>query len=165
MTEVNWKEAPPEVREIYDRVARGQPGCVPMLLSRPPEVMRSFLAFYGTVGRTLSRRVYELVYLRVSIVNRCEPCVKVHTAAARHAGVTPEEIVHVERGEYAAFDSAEQAALKFAEQSSRLPYDVSPADVEELTAYFTREQIVDLDVLVGLANLTSRLKDPGAAEV
>jgi AhpD family alkylhydroperoxidase len=158
--ERNWEEAPPEVREIYEGLLRGELGCVPMLLSRPPEVMRSFLAFYGTVGRTLSRRAYELVYLRVSIVNRCEPCVKVHTAAARQSGVAPQQLVAIERGEYASFETAEQAALKFADKSAREPCELGPPDVEELTAHFSREQIADLDVLVGLANLTSRRSDP-----
>src|SRR5215471_11526325 len=101
--EVDWKEAPPEVRAIYERALRGEPGCVPMLLSRSPEVMRSFLTFYGTVGLTLSRRIYELVYLRISIVNRCESCVKVHTASAMQAVVTTGEVEHVKRGEYAGF--------------------------------------------------------------
>jgi len=163
--EIDWKEAPPEVREIYDRVLRGQPGCVPMLQSRPPEVMRSFLAFYGTVGRTLSRLVYELVYLRISMLNRCRPCVKVHSAAAQHAGVEPRQIVQLERGDYAGFDGAEQAALTFADKSARLPYNLGSSDVDDLTPYFSREQIVDLDVLVGLANLTSRLRDPQDSDV
>lgn len=165
MADVNWKEAPTEVREVYESLERGQPGCVPMLLSRPPEVMRSFLTFYGTVGRTLSRRVYEFVYLRVSIVNRCEPCVKVHTAAARHASITHEQIAQVERGEYAAFDPAERAALRFADKATRHPNDLGASDVEELTPHFSREQVIDLDVLVGVANLTSRLNDPLSAEI
>ena len=158
MAEVNWSEAPPEAREIYERMVRGQPGCVPMLLSRPPDVMRSFLAFYGTVGRTLSRRVYELVYLRISIMNQCESCVKVHAASARHAGVTRDEIDQVQRGDYASVGAAEQAALTFADKS--IGSSLSSSDLDALRPHFSAEQVVDLDVLAGLANLTSRLQDP-----
>jgi alkylhydroperoxidase family enzyme len=68
---VEPKDASPEVREIYDKVLRGQPGSVQKLLAHRPELLQTFLPFYGTVGRTLDRRVYESVYIRVSMINQC----------------------------------------------------------------------------------------------
>jgi hypothetical protein len=68
---VEVKDASPEVREIYDKVLRGQPGSVQKLLAHRPELLKTFLPFYGTVGRTLDRRVYESVYIRVSMINQC----------------------------------------------------------------------------------------------
>ncbi len=68
---VEEKDASPEVREIYDKLLRGQPGSVQKLLAHRPELLKAFLPFYGTVGRTLDRRVYESVYIRVSVINQC----------------------------------------------------------------------------------------------
>ena len=68
---VEMQNAPPEVREIYEKMLGGKPGSVQKLLAHRPEVLRTFLAFYGTVGRALPRRLYEMVYIRVSMVNGC----------------------------------------------------------------------------------------------
>ena len=37
----------------------------------PPEMLGKFLAFYGSVGKSLDRRVYETVYIRISAMNGC----------------------------------------------------------------------------------------------
>jgi len=68
---VEMENAPPEVREMYEKMLGGKPGSVQKLLAHRPEILRNFLAFYGSVGRALSRRVYEMVYIRVSAMNGC----------------------------------------------------------------------------------------------
>ena len=77
---VEMQDALPEVREIYETALRGKPGSVQKLLAHRPEVLRTFLAFYGTVGRTLDRRIYEMVYIRVSMINGCHYCLQHHLA-------------------------------------------------------------------------------------
>jgi len=70
-------QAPPEVKEIYDTALKGKPGNVQKAIAHRPDILKSFLAFYASVGRQLDsnssagRRLYELVYLRVSMVNHC----------------------------------------------------------------------------------------------
>lgn len=74
MARVSYVEpdaAPPEVREIYEKTLRGKPDNVHKILAHRPEVMKSFLPFYGSVGRSLERRLYEMVYIRVSMINAC----------------------------------------------------------------------------------------------
>ena len=68
---VEMAQAPAEVREVYEKMLGGKPGSVQKLLAHRPEVLKTFLAFYGTVGRALDRRLYEMVYIRVSMLNRC----------------------------------------------------------------------------------------------
>jgi alkylhydroperoxidase family enzyme len=68
---VEMENAPSEVREIYEKMLGGKPGSVQKLLAHRPEVLKNFLVFYGSVGRTLPRRVYEMVYIRVSALNGC----------------------------------------------------------------------------------------------
>jgi alkylhydroperoxidase family enzyme len=36
-----------------------------------PAMLKNFLGFYGSVGRSLERRIYEMVYIRVSMINGC----------------------------------------------------------------------------------------------
>ena len=74
MARVSYVEpdaAPPEVREIYEKTLRGKPDNVHKTLAHRPEMMKNFLPFYGSVGRSLERRLYEMVYIRVSMINAC----------------------------------------------------------------------------------------------
>jgi alkylhydroperoxidase family enzyme len=68
---VEMQDAPAEVKEIYEKVLRGNPGSAQKLLANRPEILKTFLPFYGTIGRTLDRRTYESVYIRVSMINQC----------------------------------------------------------------------------------------------
>ena len=61
----------PEVRDIYEKTLRGKPGSVYKLLAHRPEMLKNFMAFYASVGRSLERRLYEMVYIRVSMINQC----------------------------------------------------------------------------------------------
>ena len=65
------EQASPEVKEIYDKVLRGKPANVHMGLAYRPDMLSKFLTFYGSVGRSLDRKLYEAIYLRVSLLNRC----------------------------------------------------------------------------------------------
>ena len=69
---VDMDKASPEVREVYEKTLRGKPGNVQKLLAHRPEVLKNFIAFYASVGRSLERRLYELVYIRVSMLNCCQ---------------------------------------------------------------------------------------------
>lgn len=68
---VELEGASPEVREIYEKTLRGNTDSVSKLLAHRPEMLKHFLAFYGSVGRALERRLYEMVYIRVSMINGC----------------------------------------------------------------------------------------------
>jgi alkylhydroperoxidase family enzyme len=68
-------------------------------------------------------------------------------------------------GHYSGFGAPEQAALRYAEKLTRTPDGSSDADFAELKTHFSDEQIVDLHMLIGLANLTNRVTGPLALEV
>ncbi len=65
-------EAQPEVREIYDQKLKGKPGNIQKALAHRPELLKNFLGFYASVGRSLDRRLFEMAYLRVSLINQCK---------------------------------------------------------------------------------------------
>ncbi len=64
-------QASPEVKEIYEKVLKGKPGNIQKALAHRPDMLKNFLPFYASVGRSLDRKLYELIYLRVSFLNQC----------------------------------------------------------------------------------------------
>jgi alkylhydroperoxidase family enzyme len=68
---VEPEQASPEVKEIYEQKLRGKPGNVQKAMAHRPEALKTFLSFYPSVGRALDRKLYELIYIRVSMVNAC----------------------------------------------------------------------------------------------
>jgi AhpD family alkylhydroperoxidase len=85
------ESASPEVREIYDTTLRGKPGNVQRALAHPPEMLENFLSFYASVGRSLDRKLYELIYLRVSFINGCHYGTQHHVASSKRAGLNAED--------------------------------------------------------------------------
>jgi alkylhydroperoxidase family enzyme len=71
----------------------------------------------------------------------------------------------LQEGNYSGFAAPEQVALRYAEKLTRTPDGATDADFEELKRHFSDEQIVDLHMLIGLANLTNRVTGPLALEV
>ena len=68
---VELDKATPEVREVYEKMLGGKPGSVFKLLAHRPEILKTFLPFYGSIGKALPRKLYEMVYIRVSALNGC----------------------------------------------------------------------------------------------
>ena len=162
---VEMDGAPPEVREIYENVLKGKVGSVQKLVAHRPEMLGKFLAFYGSVGKSLDRRVYEAVYIRVSAINGCQYCLQHHLASSKRVGLTADDWQALKAGDYGRFSPKEQAALNFAEKLTRESKNINDADIDALKQHFSSEQILDLDMLVGLANLTNRLTDPLGADL
>jgi uncharacterized peroxidase-related enzyme len=128
-------------------------------------MLGNFLGFYASVGRSLDRKLYEAVYLRVSLINGCHYCTQHHIQSGKRAGLTPEQMKALKEGNYSGFGAPEQAALRYAEKLTRTPDGARDADFAELKKHFSEEQIVDLHMLIGLANLTNRVTGPLAMEV
>jgi uncharacterized peroxidase-related enzyme len=157
--------APPEVREIYDTTLRGKPGNVQKALAHRPEMLKAFLAFYGSVGRSLDRKLYELIYLRVSLINGCRYCSQHHVASSKRAGLTSEDWAALRAGNYSRYSEKERAALNYVDKLTRAPKEISDSDFDELKKHFSDAEIVDVHMLAGLANLTNRLTDPLGLEL
>ena len=158
-------QASAEVKEIYDSKMKGKPGNIQKALAHRPAMLGNFLGFYASVGRSLDRKVYEAVYLRVSLINGCHHCSQHHIQGAKRAGLTTDEMKALKAGNYSGFSASDQVALRYAEKLTRTPDGASDADFAELKKTFSDEQIVDLHMLIGLANLTNRVTGPLALEV
>ena len=153
-----------EVKEIYEKALRGKPGNAQKALAHRPEMLKNFLPFYASVGRSLDRKLYELIYLRVSLINGCHYCTQHHVASSKRVGLTAEDWAGLKAGDYSRFSEKERAALTYVEKLTRSPREISDADFAGLKA-FSEPEIVDIHLLTGLANLTNRFTDPLGLEV
>jgi uncharacterized peroxidase-related enzyme len=162
---IELENASTEVKEVYEKTLRGKPGNAQKALAHRPEMLKNFLPFYASVGRSLDRKLYEMIYLRVSFMNGCHYCEQHHVASSKRVGLTAEDWQALKTGDYSRFPEKEQTALAYAEKLTRTPHDITDADVEKLKKHFSDPEIVDLHLLVGLANLTNRFTDPLGLEV
>jgi uncharacterized peroxidase-related enzyme len=154
-----------EVKEIYEKALRGKPGNAQKVLAHRPELLKTFLPFYASVGRSLDRKLYELIYIRVSLINGCHYCTQHHLASSKRAGLTAEDWTALKAGDYSRYSEKERAALTYVEKLTRSPHDITDADFVPLKSGFTEGEIVDIHLLTGLANLTNRFTDPLGLEV
>jgi uncharacterized peroxidase-related enzyme len=162
---VSPESANAEVQEIYEKTLRGKPGNAQKALAHRPEMLKNFLSFYASVGRSLDRKLYELIYLRVSLINGCHYCIQHHVASSKRVGLATEDWAALKAGDYSRFSEKERAALIYIEKLTRTPHDVADADFAALSKHFSEPEIVDIHLLTGLANLTNRFTDPLGLEV
>ena len=162
---VEMDQAAPEVREVYEKTLKGKPGSIHKLLAHRPEVLKTMLPFYASVGRALDRRLYEMVYIRVSMLNGCHYCLQHHLAGSKRVGLTRDDWQNLKGGQHGTFSEKEEAALDFAEKLTRDPHSIADGDIQSLKLHFSDPEIVDLDLLIALANFTNRFTDPMGAEV
>ena len=159
------EHATSEVKEIYEQKLKGKPGNVQKTLAHRPDLLRNFLSFYASVGRSLERKLYELIYIRVSMINGCRYCLQHHLASSKRVGLTTEDWNALKKGDYSHFNEKEQAALTYAEKLTSTPREIVDADFNQLKKHFAEPEIVDLHLLTGLANLTNRFTDPFGLEL
>lgn len=92
---IEYSDAPPEVREVYDDIMRSRKtdyinNFWKALANHPPTLRevwddtQRIMAGPGTIDPLMR----ELIYIGVSIANACDYCTATHTAAARAKGMT-----------------------------------------------------------------------------
>jgi uncharacterized peroxidase-related enzyme len=159
------EQATPEVKEIYEQKLKGKPGNGQKALAHRPDMLKAFLGFYASVGRSLERKLYELIYIRVSMINGCRYCLQHHLASSKRVGLTPEDWDALKHRNYSHYSEKERAALTYIEKLTRSPHEIHDSDFNELKRYFADPEIVDIHLLTGLANLTNRFTDPLGLEL
>ncbi len=162
---VQMEDASPELKEIYEQKLKGKPANAQKAMAHRPDMLKNFLAFYASVGRSLDRKLYELIYIRVSFINGCNYCLQHHLASSKRAGVTPEDWAALNAGDHSRFSEKETAALFYTEKLTRTPGQIGDADFPELKKHFSDAEILDLHLLTGLANLTNRFTGPLGLEL
>ena len=162
---ISPESATPEVKEIYEKTLRGKPGNAQKAIAHRPEMLKNFLSFYASVGRSLDRKLYELIYLRVSLINGCHYCTQHHVASSKRVGLTAEDWAALRAGDYSRYGEKERVALTYVEKLTRTPGSITDADFAPLKQQFSEPEIVDIHLFTGLANVTNRFTDPLGLEV
>lgn len=128
-------------------------------MAHRPEVLKNFPPLYTAIvgPGSVARRVKVLVYLTCSYANTCPFCIASNLPGARKAGITEEEIRAVETENNGAFPPAEQAAIAYARELTKTAH--AKTTTGELRAHYTDEQIVEITLVVGMANLNNRFNN------
>jgi AhpD family alkylhydroperoxidase len=107
----------------------------------------------------IEKALSELVKLRVSQINGCAFCLKLHIDWAREAGVDQDrlDLVAVWR-EAGLFSARERAALRWAEALTTLSGEPElAAAYAEVAVHFDADQAAHLSVAVGVINQWNRI--------
>lgn len=137
----------------------GKPNHFFRTMANRPEILKNFVPLYGAImgPGTLDRRIKELVYLAVSFANECAYCSAAHTASAGKAGITEDELSALRTEQDPPFSAAERAAIAYARDLTRTADADDTRDA--LNEHFSSEQIVELTLIVALANFTNRFNN------
>ena len=155
----------PEAREIFEVKLKGKPRNSQKMLGHRPEILKTFIDFFTSVGQGIDRRLYELLYIRVSMLNGCRYCLQHHLANSMKVGLTEKDWQGLKAPESAEFTPAEKAALAFAEKLTRTPGEITDVDFEKLKKHYSDGEIVEIDITIALANLTNRFTGPMGLEL
>ncbi|MDH3600878.1 MAG: carboxymuconolactone decarboxylase family protein [Candidatus Tectomicrobia bacterium] len=91
---IEYDEAPPEVRAVYDDIRAVRQTDVinnfwKALANDPAQLQRTWEALKVVMAPgALDALTKELIYIAVSTANSCDYCIHSHTAAARAKGMT-----------------------------------------------------------------------------
>jgi AhpD family alkylhydroperoxidase len=123
---------------------------------------KAMLNLSAAAATTLDRRLFELVKIRASQINRCAYCIDMHTKDARLHGETEQRIYALSAWRETPFYSdRERAALDWTEAVTRLPESDIPDDLYARTAqHFSEEELVALTFGVIVINSWNRLAVP-----
>jgi AhpD family alkylhydroperoxidase len=101
VTPIQYEHAPPEVRAVYDDIKATRKvddvnNFWKALAAHPPTLHRTWESVKEVMAPgALDPLVKELVYVAVSVTNGCEYCIASHTAGARRAGATDEQLAEL----------------------------------------------------------------------
>jgi len=128
-------------------------------MANRPEVLQTFVPLYGAIvgPGTVERRIKELVYLACSLANQCTYCAASHTASGKRAGITDGELQALQTEADGGFTEAEQAAIRYARELTRTANAAGTR--EELWRHFTGEQVVEITLVLAMANFTNRFNN------
>ena len=117
------------------------------------------LEHYLNNGAGIEASLRELVRLRVSLMNGCEYCVRLHTRELETLNETAERIAGVEgwRGSEI-YTERERAALAWAEAVTNIQDGHAPDVIyEEVRAQFSDVETVNLTLVITTINAWNRL--------
>ena len=156
---VEKENATPEQEKILAQLTQksGKVANMWKLFSHSPLTLEAYMPFSKSLVKgTLDPKLRELAYLKTSAINGCAYCAEGHKGPARRVGVTEQQIQEIANSaDSAAFSDLEKLVLRYAEELTRT-VRTSDDVMKELKKHVSEADIVELNLTVGLANLTNR---------
>jgi len=159
LTYVEKETAKPEQEKILSQLTQksGKIANIWRLWSHSPLTLETFVMFYKTLMKSrLDGKLRELAYIKSSTVNDCTYCAEAHRAVARKIGITEEQLQAISDYESSPlFTNLEKLVMKYAEELTKTVKS-SEELLKELRKHLSEEELVELNLTVGTANLTNR---------
>lgn len=152
VTRVDPDDLSPEMRRMWDDAPR--PG-----LKEFVQVMAHAERFHADFARLnaavrsenhLGHKLTEMVRITVANTTRCPVCMAGRLPEAVAEGMTEELVCQLDEPDHGDFTPSERAAVRFARKFCIDHLSIDDADVAELRANFSDEQIVELGILCAL---------------
>jgi uncharacterized peroxidase-related enzyme len=158
------EKAAAQIQPIYDKLTHvfGNMPSFFATMARVPEALEHFLPLYGAVidKGSVEPKFKELAYLKTAQINGCEYCFRAHSASGKKQGVSEEQIKALPMfARSNAFDDKEKATLLYAERVTRGASAIREGAIQELKNYYNDDQIVELTLVICIANFTNRFND------
>lgn len=130
------------------------------ILAHRPQAAQSLFALINTLHSTgtMTRRMSELLRLRIAFHNQCRSCMSIRFSSGATDGVTDELVCSLERPEEAPdLTDAERAALHFADLFATNHLAIDDSVYAELRRHFDDGEIVEIGLHCALCVGTGRL--------
>ena len=136
-----------------------QPNPFLRALALRPAALKNFIPFNAALmgPGLVDRRTKAMVYLATSYANQCAFCVAANLPGAGRAGLTEDELHRLENWQDDGFNPAERAAIRYARELTRTARAQTAR--EEMFQHYTHEQMVEITLVVALANFTNRFNN------
>jgi uncharacterized peroxidase-related enzyme len=164
VTPITKEKAAPEVQPIFDKLTHvfGHMPAFFGTMARVPKALEHFIPLYSAVidKGSVEAKYKELAYLKTALTNGCEYCFRAHSASGKKNGVTEDQIkalAFFQRSQV--FDPKEKAVILYAERLTRGASAMRATALQELKQYFNDDQIVELTLVISIANFTNRFND------
>lgn len=127
-----------------------------------PPALRPLLDYFQAVytKSTMPKRLLELAILKASFGIQSEYCLTLHKAFALEHGVTYDEIMSLnEDPHHTRFTEPERAILDYTAQITSDAHGVTDELFARVRRHFSEAEILNLTLLIGLAQSFGRLGD------
>ena len=152
-TPLTKEQAPAELHRIYDKIQEhiGKMPNIFGVVARFPAALKTLVPFYDAVMTQglIDAKYKELAYLKTSSINDCRYWTHHHTASAKQAGVTDEQIEALrfyQRSD--AFDGKEKVTIRLADIITRGATAVDADVLGYIGRYYSEDEIVELTMVI-----------------
>ncbi len=160
-------EAVPNARKSLEALQQklGQVPNMYRTFAHAPEIFDAAVAMAQAIRRDLDAKTRELAYLKVVQITDCDVCRHYHETFGRAAGISDEQMLHLDRCEAnPAYSEFEKDVLRFTSQWTtigRVDVDV----LDRLKLSLRPEELVILAATVSQANFTCRFNNVFGVEL